>query len=112
MPVEKFRSICSAVDKLDKVRVTILIVVRSDLSIHFQKMKWEDVRKEMIEDKGLDGDKADLIGQYVQQRGGKDLVDRLMADALLKGQPSAQEGLVEMGLLLHYCDLYGVLDKV
>lgn len=75
-------------------------------------MKWEDVRKEMIENKGLDEDKADLIGRYVNQRGGRELVESLMADSLLKTQKSAQEGLEEMQLLLQYCGHYGVLDKV
>eukprot|EP00731_Ephydatia_muelleri_P025198 Em0017g281a len=93
VPEEKFRSICSSVDKLDK-------------------MKWEDVCKEMVETKGLDKDKADLIGHYVNQHGGKELVEALMSDTLLKSQKSAQEGLEEMRLLLQYCEHYGVLDKV
>ena len=75
-------------------------------------MKWEDVCKEMVETKGLDKDKADLIGHYVNQHGGKELVEALMSDTLLKSQKSAQEGLEEMRLLLQYCEHYGVLDKV
>jgi len=32
-------------------------------------MAWLDVRKEMVEDKGLDGDVADRIGEYVKLKG-------------------------------------------
>ena len=40
------RAICSAIDKLDKA-------------------PWEDVRDEMVDEKGLPEDEADRIGQYV-----------------------------------------------
>ena len=30
---------------------------------------WEDVKKEMIDEKGLDEEAADLIGVYVQNKG-------------------------------------------
>ena len=66
----------------------------------------------MVEDKGLAAEAADLIGQYVQRPGGMELVESLLADTRLRDQKRAQEGLEEMKLLLHYCSLYGVLDKV
>lgn len=50
VPEDKIRTISSAVDKLDK-------------------LPWEDVRKEMTVDKGLDGDVADKIGEYVKLKG-------------------------------------------
>lgn len=50
VPEDKIRTISSAVDKMDK-------------------MSWEDVRKEMTVDKGLDGDVADRIGEYVKLKG-------------------------------------------
>lgn len=50
VPAEKIRQISSAVDKLDK-------------------MPWEDVRKEMTEEKGLEPEIADKIGQYVNKKG-------------------------------------------
>ena len=46
VPPEKFRPICSAVDKLDKA-------------------PWEEVRREMVEEKGLDMASADKIGSFV-----------------------------------------------
>jgi len=50
VPNDKIRTISSAVDKLDK-------------------MAWADVKKEMTEEKGLDGEVADRIGEYVKLKG-------------------------------------------
>ena len=50
VPEGKMRSISSAVDKLDK-------------------LPWELVRQEMVETKGLEGDVADRIHEYVQLKG-------------------------------------------
>lgn len=52
VPREKLRMISSAVDKLDK-------------------SPWEEVRKEMTEEKGLEGEIADQIWHYVQKKGGE-----------------------------------------
>ncbi|XP_064607651.1 histidine--tRNA ligase-like isoform X2 [Liolophura sinensis] len=93
VPDEKFRSICSAVDKLDKTF-------------------WEDVKAEMVDEKGLDPEVADRIGHYVKFNGGPELVDQLLKDEFLCKQKSSIEGLEDMKLLLRYCELYGVLDKV
>jgi hypothetical protein len=49
VPPQKFRAICSAIDKLDKE-------------------PWEAVRSEMVEDKGLPGPVADKIGEMVMLR--------------------------------------------
>lgn len=50
VPHDKFRPICSSVDKLDK-------------------MSWEDVKKEMVLEKGLNADVADKIGIFVNRCG-------------------------------------------
>lgn len=50
VPADKIRAISSAVDKLDK-------------------LPWGDVKKEMVEEKGLDGEVADRIGEYVKHKG-------------------------------------------
>ncbi|KAK1904334.1 Histidine--tRNA ligase cytoplasmic [Dissostichus eleginoides] len=50
VPDDKFRTICSTVDKLDK-------------------MPWEEVRKEMVSEKGLSEEVADQIGEYVSLKG-------------------------------------------
>ena len=89
VPEEKFRPICSAVDKLDK-------------------MSWEDVRKEMVEEKGLDPSAADKIKKYVKvkSRGGKETLAMLQADDAMMNNKRAREGIDEMETLLNFCRLY------
>ncbi|CAA0833132.1 Class II aaRS and biotin synthetases superfamily protein [Striga hermonthica] len=50
VPQEKFRTICSSIDKLDK-------------------QTFEQVKKEMVEEKGLAEETADKIGTFVKHRG-------------------------------------------
>ncbi|CAB0032128.1 unnamed protein product [Trichogramma brassicae] len=93
VPEDKFRTICSAVDKLDK-------------------SPWEEVKKEMVEEKGLDEKIADKIGGYVSRNGGRNLVEELRKDEDLMKQPSAVQGVDAMDLLLKYCELFKVMDNV
>jgi len=86
VPEEKFRPICSAVDKLDK-------------------MSWEDVRKEMVDDKGLAPEAADRIHKYVvvKSRGGEETLQMLQNDELMMNNKRAREGIDEMAALLQFC---------
>lgn len=59
----------------------------------------------MVEEKGLSGEAADRIGEYVQMSGGQELVDRLLASPLA-ASATAKAGLEDMRLLLSYCRLY------
>jgi histidyl-tRNA synthetase len=93
VPAEKIRTISSAVDKLDK-------------------LPWEEVRKEMTEEKGLDGSVADKIGEYVVQKGQKDLLSKLLAYPLLTANESMKAGMAEMGLLFDYLEAFNCLDNV
>uniref|UniRef100_A0A6Q2YWT6 histidine--tRNA ligase n=1 Tax=Esox lucius TaxID=8010 RepID=A0A6Q2YWT6_ESOLU len=93
VPDDKFRTICSTVDKLDK-------------------MSWEDVRSEMVKEKGLSEEAADQIGQYVSMQGGKDLAERLLQDAKMSQSKQACAGLTDMKLLFSYLELFQVTDKV
>jgi len=93
VPEPKFRTICSAVDKLDKE-------------------EWACVRAEMIDEKGLDAASADKIGEYVKLSGGTELAQKLEADAALMANESAKKGVEDMRKLLQFCDVYGCLDKV
>jgi histidyl-tRNA synthetase len=93
VPTEKIRTISSAVDKLDK-------------------SPWEEVRKEMTEEKGLDAAVADKIGEYVQQKGGKDLLEKLLKNETLAGNASAKAGLEEMSLLFDYLEAFEMTDAV
>ena len=76
------------------------------------QVDWEEVKKEMVEEKGLQEEVADVIGEYVKFRGSFELVDKLSSDARLAAVESAVAGLQDMRLLLQYCDNFGVLDKV
>ncbi|XP_045763859.1 histidine--tRNA ligase, cytoplasmic isoform X1 [Maniola jurtina] len=93
VPADKFRSTCSTVDKLDK-------------------SPWEEVRTEMINEKGVQPEAADRIGEYVRLNGGTELADKLLQDEKLSKSKSAVEGLEGIKLLLHYCELFGIKDKI
>ncbi|OJJ82068.1 histidine--tRNA ligase [Aspergillus glaucus CBS 516.65] len=93
VPSDKIRPISSAVDKLDK-------------------MPWADVRKEMVEEKGLDGAVADKIETYVVRRGGRELLNDLLKDEALTANESAKAGLEEMTNLMDYLEAFGVLDRI
>lgn len=67
----------------------------------------------MVNEKGLDGAIADQIGEYVQQHGKTELVDKLLQDEKLMGKSkTAKEGLEAMRLFLNYIDIYGLTDYV
>ncbi|KXL41358.1 hypothetical protein M433DRAFT_344260 [Acidomyces richmondensis BFW] len=94
VPQEKLRTISSAVDKLDK-------------------SPWSEVRREMTEEKGLDPDVTDRIGEYVNLKGeAMDVLQQLKKDEKLSANSSAAAGLTDMELLFTYLDIYGVLPKV
>lgn len=93
VPSDKLRTISSAVDKLDK-------------------SPWDEVRREMTEEKGLDGDVADRIGEYVVLKGSRELLEKLQADAKLSSNESAKAGLADMDLLFTYLKTFGVLERV
>ncbi|XP_062249735.1 histidine--tRNA ligase isoform X2 [Platichthys flesus] len=93
VPDDKFRTICSTVDKLDK-------------------MAWEDVKKEMVNEKGLSEEVADQIGEYVSMKGGMDLAERLLQDQKMCKSKQACAGLSDIRLLFSYLQLFQVTDKV
>ena len=76
------------------------------------QVDWEEVKKEMVEEKGLQEEVANVIGEYVKLHGGFELVEKLASDARLVAVENAVAGLQDMRLLLQYCDNFGVLDKV
>ena len=89
---DMFRTICSSVDKLDK-------------------SPWEEVKKEMVEEKLLKEEIADKIGEFVQFNGGVELVAKLLEGPLGENK-SARDGLEDMNLFLQYCQLYGCSSVV
>ncbi|GAK67396.1 histidyl-tRNA synthetase [Moesziomyces antarcticus] len=93
VPADKIRTISSAVDKLDK-------------------SPWSEVKREMTVDKGLAEDVADRIGEYVKLKGGRDLLEKLKADATMSGHAIASQGVKDMELLFDYLDVYGISDRM
>ncbi len=66
----------------------------------------------MTDEKGLDPKVADSIGEYVNQRGLRDLLSSLQSNETLTSNESAQKGLADMELLFNYLEAFDVLDKV
>jgi histidyl-tRNA synthetase len=93
VPEDKIRTISSAVDKLDK-------------------LPWADVRKEMTEEKGLDGEVADKIGEWVVLKGQKDLLAKLRADEKLSANAFMKQGMDDLELMFEYLEYFGALDVV
>uniref|UniRef100_A0A0B8RXH9 histidine--tRNA ligase n=1 Tax=Philothamnus irregularis TaxID=1899461 RepID=A0A0B8RXH9_9SAUR len=93
VPDTKFRTICSTVDKLDK-------------------MAWEDVKNEMVGEKGLAPEIADHIGGYVRLHGGLSLIEQLLQDPKLSQNKLAREGLEEVKQLFRYLDIFGISDQI
>lgn len=77
VPASNFRTICSAVDKLDK-------------------MPWAEVKAEMVNEKGLAPAHADAIGQYVTRlfapESSRAVLADLKADAKLMANAMAAQG--------------------
>ncbi|KAI8178601.1 Histidine--tRNA ligase [Colletotrichum sp. SAR 10_86] len=93
VPEDKIRTISSAVDKLDK-------------------LPWADVRKEMTEEKGLDGEVADKIGEWVVLKGKQDLLRKLQRDDKLSANASMKAGMSDLEMLFNYLEAFGALDRV
>lgn len=66
----------------------------------------------MINEKGISPESADRIGEYVQLNGSVELVNKLLTDEALTKSKAAVEGLEGIKLLLGYCDILGIKDKV
>ncbi|KAJ4268427.1 Cytoplasmic and mitochondrial histidine tRNA synthetase [Fusarium torreyae] len=93
VPEDKIRTISSAVDKLDK-------------------LPWADVRKEMTEEKGLDGEVADRIGEWVILKGKQDLLQKLQSTESLAANESMKKGMEDLELLFEYLNAFDCLDRV
>lgn len=91
VPAEKFRTICSAVDKLDKE-------------------PWEVVKKEMVEEKGLRDDVADKIGEFVLNKGEpKAMYKELMESKKFGNHKGALTAMEDLRILFEYLE---AMDKL
>jgi histidyl-tRNA synthetase len=94
VPSEKFRPICSAVDKLDK-------------------LSWSDVKDEMINEKGLTEIVADKIGEFVLQQGNPRIMwNKLQSSRQFGDHVAANEALKDLDVLFNYLEGMGSLQFV
>lgn len=94
VPPERFRTICSAVDKLDKE-------------------PWEEVRREMVVDKGLDPAVADKIGTFVLQKGAPwDMHRSLVESGRFAGHAGAETALEDLRIMFGYLEAMDRLKHV
>ncbi|KAI9253592.1 histidyl-tRNA synthetase [Sporodiniella umbellata] len=89
---DQIRPISSAIDKLDK-------------------MPWDQVKREMTEEKGLSEQVADRIGSYVLRQDHA-ILDVLEQDTVLMSNSDAREGLADIRLLQTYLDIFGVQERI
>eukprot|EP01006_Ploeotia_vitrea_P044304 TRINITY_DN66823_c4_g1_i3.p1 TRINITY_DN66823_c4_g1~~TRINITY_DN66823_c4_g1_i3.p1 ORF type:complete len:1111 (-),score=565.59 TRINITY_DN66823_c4_g1_i3:1463-4771(-) len=94
VPADKFRPICSAIDKLDK-------------------LPWSAVQDEMIA-KGLKLDAAQRIEKYVVDRAGDPftLLQELRADEEFAKRPDAKQAFEELELLFNYLKAFRALPNI
>lgn len=92
-PLQKFNAICSAIDKLDK-------------------QPWNEVRRELVEDKGLPMAVADAIGEFVNIRGPLAIIDKLLSEGKLEKCSTGKKALEDMVVLRRYIELLGVHKNV
>lgn len=93
VPADKFRTICSSVDKLDK-------------------SPWDEVKNEMVNEKGLSEEVADRIGEYVRMNGTEQLVADLFKDDGLTKSKMAVQGLESMKLFFEYVKVFDIQNVV
>ena len=94
VPAEKIRLISSAVDKLDK-------------------MSWVDVKKEMVDEKGLLDSIADQIGEYVTRNGNiSEILQFLKSDQSLSTNDNVKAGVDDITLLASYLEAYNISERV
>ncbi|KRX07061.1 Anticodon-binding [Pseudocohnilembus persalinus] len=95
-PMSKFKPICSAIDKLDKET-------------------WDTVKKELIEEKGIDPKSVEILGTFVNGvYTGKpmEVLQKLISSEALKGSSKGEEALKEMEQLFKYLTQLGAISNV
>ncbi|GMH17356.1 hypothetical protein Nepgr_019197 [Nepenthes gracilis] len=95
VPPEKFRTICSSIDKLDK-------------------QSFDQIKREMVEEKGLTAETADKIGTFVKERGPPlELLSKLKHESykFLQNEGSSL-ALNELEILFKALEKSKCIDKV
>ncbi|KAK4859497.1 hypothetical protein QYF36_006459 [Acer negundo] len=95
VPAEKFRTICSSIDKLDK-------------------QSFDQIKKEMVEEKGLTVETADKIGDFVKERGSPlVLLSKLKLEgSLFLENNSSKLALDDLAIMFEALEKSKCIDKV
>ncbi|MCL7030181.1 hypothetical protein MKW94_004700 [Papaver nudicaule] len=94
VPPEKFRTICSSIDKLDKLQI-------------------EEIKKEMVEEKGLNAEVADKIGALVKKRGSPlELMSELKQDNQFLENKESSLALKDLEILFELLEESKCIDRV
>ncbi|XP_010430860.1 PREDICTED: histidine--tRNA ligase, cytoplasmic-like [Camelina sativa] len=95
VPPEKYRTICSSIDKLDK-------------------QSFEKVKKEMVEEKGLSSETADRIGTFVKERGQPmELLSKLRQEGSeLLSNESSKEALEDLSILFEALERSNCINRI
>lgn len=65
-----------------------------------------------MDEKGLSEEVADKIGEWVVQKGGKDLLEKLQQNETLAANESMKQGMADMALLFDYLECYEATNAV
>ncbi len=65
-----------------------------------------------MDEKGLEESVADKIWEFVQRKGGREVLEGLREHEALLANESMKRGMDDMALLFEYLDSFGILDKV
>ncbi|PHU10165.1 Histidine--tRNA ligase, cytoplasmic [Capsicum chinense] len=94
VPQEKFRTICSSIDKLDK-------------------QSFEQIRKEMVDEKGLSNEISDRIGTFVKWRGPPvELLSKLKQERSFLENNESSLALDELEIMFKALEKSKCIDKV
>lgn len=86
-PIERFKTICSSIDKLDKE-------------------PWAAIAKELVEDKGIAQEAVDKLGKIVYHRGSiGELVAKLESESTFGDNEKARKVLEELKILDEYLQI-------
>jgi histidyl-tRNA synthetase len=75
------------------------------------QLPWTEVKQEM-ETKGLAAEIADKIGNWVQRKGGDDIIEFLKLDEALSKNEDVCKGVRDMEQLFEYLDAFGARKRV
>lgn len=93
VPADKFRTVCSSIDKLDK-------------------SPWSEVVKELTVEKELSTEVTETMAPYLRISGDSEVVASLSSDEALNKSAKAVQGFESLKLFFKYIELFGLQDLV